>query len=254
MVKKKDVAKKGKTDVSTDVIDMTVDAGRGLEGADKDSYAIPFLAILQGLSPQVGTVKNAVPGKFINTITDEVFDEVLIIPCAFQRRFLCWAPRDEGGGFKGSYSPLEVESGKLEGMTKNDMGIPMIGDDTLSDTRIHYVLMQNAAGSWTPAVLSLSRTQIKKSKRLMSLIQGRELPHPKNKKETYNPPSFSHTYRLTTVQEENAKGKWWGLAMEVDKLIKSAPLYNAGRAFCEQVFAGEATTAEPQPEDSEGAF
>lgn len=251
---KQQIAKKAKTDVSTDVIDMAADAGKGLEGADKDSYAIPFLAILQGLSPQIGVVKGATPGMFINTITEELFDEVLIIPCAFQRRFLRWSPRDEGGGFKGSFLPLEVEGDKLEGLTKNDIGQPMIGNDILRDTRIHYVLLQDKNGSWKPAVLSLSSTQIKKSKRLMSLIQGLELKRPDDPEKTYNPASFSHMYRLTTVKEENAKGKWWGLAIELEGVLTSSALYNSARKFCEEVNAGMVTTAEPQDEEGKGAF
>ena len=73
--------------------DFAADAGLGMEGADKSSFAIPFLSILQGLSPQLETVDGAKPGLFINSITNEVFKEVLVIPCAFQRRFLRWAPR-----------------------------------------------------------------------------------------------------------------------------------------------------------------
>ncbi|HET8689559.1 MAG TPA: hypothetical protein VFM18_23360, partial [Methanosarcina sp.] len=67
-------------------MDFSADAGMGMEGADKTSFAIPFLTMLQGLSPQVESVEGAKPGKFINTITNELFDEVLVIPCAYQRR------------------------------------------------------------------------------------------------------------------------------------------------------------------------
>ena len=63
------------------------DAGRGMEEADKDSYAIPFLAILQGLSPQIESVEGARPGMICNTITNELFKECLVIPCYYQRRF-----------------------------------------------------------------------------------------------------------------------------------------------------------------------
>lgn len=247
---KKTVAKRKTTVVSTDVIDMSDDAGKGLEGADKDSYAIPFLVMLQGLSPQIETVKGATPGQFINTITEELYTEVQIIPCAFQRRFLRWAPRDEGGGFKGGYSPLEVEGGQLDGLTKNEMGQPMIGKDVLRDTRIHYVLVQDASGRWKPAVLSLSSTQIKKSKRLMSLIQGLELEDVDGK--VFNPPSFSHMYRLTAVKEQNEKGSWWGIAIEIGDIIVSAPLYAAARQFSEEATAGNIIVSEPQEETKDG--
>ena len=252
-MQKQTVAKRKTSAVSTEVIDMTADAGKGLEGADKDSYAMPFLVVLQGLSPQiVNGMEGAKPGMFINTITEEVSKEVLIIPCAFQRSFLRWAPRDDGGGFKGSYSPVEVEGGQLEGLHKDDdTGLPMIGDDSLSDTRIHYVLLQNAKGSWKPAVLSLSRTQLKKSKRFMSLIAGIELPHPDDPEATYNPASYSHSYRLTTVKEENNKGSWHGIAIEISDLIADPKLYAEARALSEQVNAGAVKAPDPKTESTE---
>lgn len=247
---KKTVAKKKTTALSKDVIDMSADAGKGLEGADAQTYAMPFLTVLQGLSPQIGVVKGATPGQFINTITNELADEVMVIPCAFQRRFLCWAPRESGGGFKGSYSPLEVEGGTLEKLTKNeDTGQPMLGDNILKDTRIHYVLVKSANGAWKPAVLSLNSTQIKKSKRFMSLIQGLEVDGADGEK--FNPPSFSHMYKLTTVKESNEKGSWWGIEFEVGEKLTSAPLYDDARKFSQEVNAGAVTAADPKAEPKE---
>ena len=51
-------------------LDFSADAGMGMEGADKSSFAIPFITMLQGLSPQLETVEGAKPGLFINTITN----------------------------------------------------------------------------------------------------------------------------------------------------------------------------------------
>ena len=48
-------------------MDFSADAGQGMEGADKASFAIPFITMLQGLSPQLETVDGAKPGLFIMT-------------------------------------------------------------------------------------------------------------------------------------------------------------------------------------------
>ena len=190
------------------LMDFAADAGMGMEGVDKDSFAIPFLALLQGLSPQLETVDAAKPGLFINTITDEVFKEALVVPCAYQRRYLRWAPREAGGGYKGEYSPIDIETGKIIGVEKNAEGQLTLEGDQLKDTRNHFVLVQSSTGAWQPALLSLSSTQIKKSKRWMSLIQGVEMRTPEGR--PFNPPSFSHIYKLKAVKEENSKGSWWG--------------------------------------------
>lgn len=247
---KNEVAKKGTTAVSTDVIDMTADAGKGMEGADKESYAIPFLVVLQPLSPQIETIPDAKPGMFLNSITSELYDEVLIIPCGYQRRYLAWEPREAGGAFKGSYDPAKVDAGEVEGVITNDKGQMMIGEDFLKDTRMHYVLVRSASGSYQPAVLSLSSTQVKKSKRFMSLIAGVELKDEAGK--PYNPASFSHTYRITTVKEKNEKGSWWGIEVTLAEKITDNMLYSKARAFNEEVAMGKIKTTDPTAETKKG--
>lgn len=230
--------------------DMAADAGMGLEGADKDSFAIPFLAMLQGLSPQLETVEDAKPGLFINTITQEVFKSVVVVPCAYQRRYLRWAPRDAGGGYKGDYQPIEVETGKIPGVERGEDGRMRLEGDELKDTRNHFVLVQSESGVWQPALLSLSSTQIKKSKRWMSLIQGIELRTPEGK--AFTPPSFSHMYRLTGVKEENSKGSWWGINVENAGQVADAQLYAKARDFSKQVAAGEVKVSEPVADSDTG--
>ncbi|TXH50790.1 MAG: hypothetical protein E6Q97_19655 [Desulfurellales bacterium] len=224
-------------------VDFAADAGMGMEGVDKDSFAIPFIALLQGLSPQLETVDAAKPGLFINTITDEVFKEVLVVPCAYQRRYLRWAPRSEGGGYKGEYNPIDIETGKILGVEKDADGRLRLEGDELKDTRNHFVLMQSESGAWQPALLSLSSTQIKKSKRWMSRIQGIELRTPEGK--AFNPPSFSHVYKLKAVKEENSKGSWWGVDVELVEPVSDAELYLRAKEFNKQVAAGEVKVQEP---------
>lgn len=247
MKKKKVVAKRGNTLPST--INMRADATMGSEGADASSYAIPFLTVLQALSPQITdeTVKGAKAGLFINTITDEMQESVLIIPCGFQRKYLRWVDREQGGGFKGQYSAIEVESGRLKGITTNEKGMKMIEGDYLNDTRIHYVLMQTKNGSWKPVVISLTSSQIKRSKQWMSLISGIEIKD-KSHNTLFNPPSFSHIYKLTKVKEKNEKGTWWGYNFEINQIVDDPLLYEAARKFCIQVNEGIVQTVDPVPE------
>jgi hypothetical protein len=230
-------------------IDFAADAGMGMEGADKNSFAIPFITLLQGLSPQLETVDGAKPGLFINTITNELYKEVLVVPCAYQRRYLRWAPRDQGGGYKGEYTPVDVETGKVAGVTQNAEGRLTLEGDLLNDTRNHFVLAQSESGVWQPALVSLSSTQIKKSKRWMSRIQSIEMRAPNGK--TFNPPSFSHIYKLKAVKEENSKGSWWGVDIELVGPVQDAELYNKAKDFHASVVSGAVEVA-PPPAEHEG--
>lgn len=219
------------------------DAGKGLEGTDKASFAIPFIAILQANSPQVDKLVEAKAGMFFNTVTEQLMREVLVVPCYYQRRYLRWAPRENGGGYRGDYDPIDVDLQKIEGLVQED-GRWYIGDDELKDTRNHYVLAsQPGIDLWQPAVLSLASTQIKKSRRWMSRISGIELRNAANK--PYNPPSYSHVYRLTTVKEENNQGSWYGVEIELVDVVKSPDLFAKAKAFYTAVSKGEVTVQPP---------
>lgn len=245
---KNEVVEAKVNELSTEVdIDFAADAGAGTEGADKSSFAIPFLTVLQGLSPQVQDdgVDGAKPGLLINTITNEVFKEALIIPCAFQRKYLRWAPRDQGGGYRGEYSAIEIETGRRETEKGKDGKITIEGDE-LKDTRNHFVLVQTAEGAWQPALISLSSTQIKKSKRLLSLVRSIEIKTPEGR--TVNPASFSHIYKVRTVKEENSKGKWFGIEFDIVDKVKDKELYEKAKAFHKSVTEGEVEVSQPDQE------
>jgi hypothetical protein len=245
------VKKDGTTAVTTTekpglpaVIDFSADKGMGTEGADRHSFAIPFILMLQGQSPQLDIVEDAKPGWFINSITNELAKEILVVPCAFQRRFNRWAPRENGGGYKGDYSPLDLELNKIQGVEPGENGNFILEGDELKDTRNHYVLVKCANGVWQPAVISLVSTQIKKSKRWLTRIQGIELRDANNK--PYNPPSFSHIYKLTPIKEENSQGSWWGIEVSLDGPVTDAELYAKAKTFHQNVIAGMVETAPPQ--------
>ncbi len=233
------------------VLDFAADAGMGIENADNKSFAIPFLKILQGLSPELETVDGARPGLFINTITNELYEKILVVPCAFQRRFLRWAPRDQGGGFKGDYNPIEVETNAIAGLAVNAEGRVVLEGDLMSDTRNHFVLFQNKTGGWSPALVSLSSTQIKKSKRWMSLIQGIEMRNAAG--QSFNPPSFSHVYELKSIKEENGKGKWHGLEVAIHGPVTESDVYNKAKDFHKSVAAGQVETS-PPPAETDDKF
>lgn len=224
-------------------IDFAADAGAGLEHADQQSMAIPFLAILQALSPQLETVEGAKQGMIIDTISNELFAELEVVPCGYKRSYLRWADRESGGGFKGEYSALDIETGKVEGVGRSPEGRLTLEDDLLSDTRTHYVLYKDKSDAWKPAVISMSSTQIKKSKRWMTLIQGKELRRADGV--PFTPPSFAYAYKITTQKEENAKGKWYGWSIIDSYQIEDSELYARAKALHKQVGEGEVQVQQP---------
>ncbi|HET8689506.1 MAG TPA: hypothetical protein VFM18_23085 [Methanosarcina sp.] len=246
-------------------MDFMADAGMGMEEADKSSFAIPFIIVLQANSPQLEKLDDAKAGMLMNSITEELFksgEGVHVIPVSFQRRYLRWSPRSSGGGYKGEYNPIEVETGKIPGMSihrgmylmdvPEGVTNPFDADgrplyDHLSDTRNHFILFQTKEGSWQPALISMASTQIKKSKRWMSRIQGVELTDPKSGRK-FNPPSFSHVYLIKTELESNQKGKWYGLDINMAGAVTDPQLYQKAKDFNAQVMAGKVEVSQPADE------
>ena len=114
---------KGKTEVAAakntavSTIDYAADAGAGMENTSADSFAIPFLGVIQTNSPQVDKndakfIKGAEAGMLLNTVTGKLYDGekgALFVPAAYRRMFLQWGPRQgEGGGFKGEFTAEQV--------------------------------------------------------------------------------------------------------------------------------------------------
>lgn len=237
---------------TTDAIDYAADAGAGMEGADRDSFAIPFLAVLQTNSPQCEAIEGAKPGMLINTVTNKLYTEALIIPCAYQRRWVRWGAREAGGGFKGEMTTAEANALRAAGQVKElenrlyfpepDGSINPKRSDRLSDTRNHYVLIipeltPDALG--VAAVFALTSTGIRVSKNFMSRIDAQKITVDGK---AMSVASFAFAYRVKTVKRSNDMGTWY--TPEIEPAGKVPPaLYAQARAFHAQVVAGRVTAA-----------
>ena len=248
-------------------IDFAADAGAGLEGADKDSFAIPFLAILQPNSPQVvdGVIVGARAGMFLNTVTLALFEKPRFIPCAFQRRWIRWGAREAGGGFKGEFTTSQANELRekkqvveLDGrlyFPDADGNINPKKNDRLSDTRSHFVVLCEGPESelGAPAVLALTSTNISTSKNLISRIDSRKV---KTATGFVNAPSFSAVYEAKTEKKTNDKGTWFKAQIDVVGDVTNASLYAQAKAFHAQVTAGKVKVDHEKglnPDDSGGA-
>jgi hypothetical protein len=251
---KKELATKTEAEVPMIVgMDFETDSGAGFEGADSQSFAIPYLVILQKGSPQVDEddgkfMKDAKVGMFFNTVSQALYDSVTVCPAYYQRMLVEWVPRDAGGGFRGAHHPSSIDLNTLE---RDDSGrFRMENGNALADTRYHFVLIVNDDGSTEPCVISLTSTQIKKSKQWMTQMNSLKVT---GKKGPYTPPMSSHLYTVTSVKEENDKGSWKGWKFEMDAMLtaKQAGIYVSAGDFRKMVQEGDAVvTAPPETEGS----
>lgn len=262
------MAAKDKTPVSTEValaassalstVPEFMDAsdfGAGFEGTDKDSYAIPFLQILQKMSPMVDEdhakyVTGAKAGMFFNTVTGRLFDGkagLQIVPCAYKRAFIQWGARDAGGGFKGEFTPEQVEEMKAAGklvLVDNKLFVPDENgnvdekkSDYVADTRSHFILTVDPEnGETSRAILSLSSSQIKSSRNLMTSLNQKKVEVAGRK---VTPPTFANLAQLTTVGLSNDSGSWSGVVFKLDGLVTDRDLFAEAKDFYKSIVSGE---------------
>lgn len=255
-------------------LDFMGDVGAGMEGADKDSFAIPFLKVLQKISPQVDEadaayVEGAKGGMLFNSVTQELFDGkegLIFLHCAYQRRFLLWAPRGAEGGFKGEHMPEDVAAMRADGRLVEFEGklyVPLEDGtvnpkkcDRMDDTRSHFgLVIDEVTGGYTPVLLPMASTQIKKSKLIMAMLSAAKVKGPNG---MVTPPTWVTKIRLSTAIESNDQGSWSGLKVAGEGFITSQEIYNAAKEFHALVSSGEAKVnyadAQDAPAESDGKF
>ena len=237
--KKQAVAKTAKLDLAVLASDSKDASGFGNLDISRD-IAIPYINILQSGSPQINPskaeyVNGAKVGQFYNTVTQEVTDTIDVVPVLYQLRYVEWKPREQGGGFVEGH---DASSGILS-QTKRD---PMTNKDVLQNgnyiatTAYHYVLVQGTDGAWSQAVVSMTSTQLKKSRRWNSLMLSQKIKGPSG---MFTPPTYATVYKRTTVSESNDRGSWFGYQIEKVGQVDDADLYNEAKAFSTAASRGE---------------
>jgi hypothetical protein len=203
------------TVVAVSTIDIAED--RGNDFTTKD-LSIPFLRILQAMSPQVkkregSYVQGAEPGMFYNTATGALYSGetgVLFVPAHYERRITQWKPRGAGGGLVRDHGSNEAILAQSQ---RNDKGKEVLSNgDELVTSGMYYGFILDG-NDCTPAVLSLNGTQLKKARKWNNVIDALRVSDPKNPSGRFNPAMFYSTFLLTTVSESNDKGSWFGVSV-----------------------------------------
>jgi hypothetical protein len=248
-------AKKNGNGTAVAVLDESMfeaDAGLGLEHVTAEDLALPFLKVLSRQDPILDDLETAKVGDIYNTVTGQAYpgkEGVLVIPCAFQKRFIQWAPRGGGSGAPvGIFGPSEKRP-TTERSTDDNKDYVVGGEgDYIEQTAQHYVLLLSKEGS-ERALIAMKSTQLKKSRKWMSMVLSRQMQGVKGV--PFTPPMFSHVYRLTTVGQENAKGSWHGWEIALEGQVKDINLYHAAKTFGESVDSGQVQVKHQQDAGAE---
>jgi hypothetical protein len=214
------------------------DASDSFAGMNQDDFALPFLRLLTNTSPEVGAIDGALPGMIYNSVTGQLYDGkkgITVIPCAYVRQYIEWAPRGSGSGapihIYPSTSDILSKTHREPGENKDYLD----NGNYIENTANHYVMVVEADGSPSPALIVMKSTQLKKSRKWNSMMQSVKLT---GRNGLFTPPMYSQMYRLTTQPESNDKGKWFGWEVERIGTVDDQGLYETAKAFSQSVSSG----------------
>ena len=231
-------------------------SGLGFAETTTQDMSIPFIRILGAQSPQVDEqdgayVEGAKEGLIYNTVTNSATsgqEGVLVVPCYYNRRYVEWKPRTEGGGYVGNYLPDDPIVGTVtRNEVSNDEVLP--NGNLLTNTAQHFVMIIDG-DSYSRCLITMSSTQLKKSRRWLSQMNAMTAM---GKNGPYTLPMMSQVYRLQTVREQNDKGKWFGWLITKERQIDLSDAFEKGLfdnavAFAKSVEAGEVDVKEAVPD------
>ena len=224
-------------------------AGGGLEEVTSEDIQIPFLRVLQALSPQIkksdpAYIKGAEQGGIFNTVTKKFWsgdDGVLVIPTYFQKKLLEFVPRSEGGGFVGEINPKNLP--KI--VKENGMEMLENGNE-LVRTAQHYVKIVHDDGTLENAIVDMKKTQLKKSREWVSIMGMFKYPKEAGQNlvgKTMD--SWYNMFRLTTVEESNDKGSWYTWKIVHEKQVDKIEYVNESKSLHTSLSSGELTALPP---------
>ncbi len=244
---------------------FAADAGSGLQGVGTEDLSIPFLTIIQSNSPQrkKGDAKHipgADEGMVFNTVSGKLYktpdEPIYVVPVAFEKKYLRWADREDGGGLKGTYGPNDPILQQVKRDPNKPARLALEDGTYLSPTSEHFLFVVDPK-TWTfeRAVVSMTSTQLKKSRKWNTIMHERKLRTSDGR--PYTPPTFATVYVLRTVYEKNDQGSWYGWAIEpyseadnVNGLVRNREVYEAAKAFNKSVHEGSVKVTDNRGDDA----
>ena len=223
------------------------DANKGAQNISQEDLALPFLKVLGQLSPEVNKrdgkyVEGAEPGKIINTVSNELYDSINVLPVFYKRQYVEWQDR---GTSTGAPVAIHDADSDIVSQTTRDKSFKdrLPSGNYLENTANHFVVL--LGDSPTTALISMKATQLKVSRKWNSMMLGIKM---QGKNGLFTPPTYSHIYNLKTVQMSNDKGTWFGWDVSKVGPVSDKGVYDIAKTFAERVGKGE-IQAKPETQE-----
>jgi len=185
-------------------------AGAGFDGMDADDQIVPFVRMLQALSPEVAKkserIEGAKAGMFINTATKDVFESFYFVPVSTRQVYVEWRSREDGGGIVAQHEVRSdvVANARAKATKFNDLRTAD-GNELIQTYYVAGLMLDSADDvDGTPVMLAFTSSAIKAYKQGIGGLL----------KFSRSAPLFAHRLRISSTEMENDRGAWntWAIA------------------------------------------
>ena len=228
--------------------------GTGLEEVTSDDISIPYILVLQALSPQLNKndgkyIKGAEQGNIYDSVLDKAYDGdegIVVVPCYYNKKYIEWAPRETGGGKVKEHDTREI----LAQCTRNDRGQMVLANGNyVAETAQFFVMICSEDESeWTQGVISMTSTQLPKAKKWIAQMRQRRVVD--NNGNMVDAPMFLFKYRMKTVAEQNDRGSWYGWSIGLEGPTTNKAMADEGVKFLKMIKEGDVQIREPEEDNT----
>jgi hypothetical protein len=249
---KKDVAiKEDNAVVEADFLaELTQDAEQYKEALSQDDMAMPFLTLLQAMSPvctegDPAYKEGSRPGMAYDTTDGSMFDikkePLIFVAVAYKSSYIEWVPRSSGqGGFVKEHSTaLGMQAVVVRNDDNEDIIQPTspVGQpgNQLTFTHTHFILVKDPdTGTFNPYLLTMQISQLKHSKKFNRMVNNLKVPG------TIKPaPRFFGVWEISSQLETKGDNKWQSWAFkkhgDVTTIEDGMAIYKAAKDFSDSL-------------------
>jgi len=247
---KNEVAEVNATAMST-FDDTLLSGGTGLEETTTEDFAIPFIRVLQPMSPQLqkqhgSYVAGASAGDLYNTVTGEAFDGeqgISIVPCAYNKKYIEWVPREKGGGLINAGHDISVLS-KCTRDAESRRHYTPEGNEIVETAQFFVLVVKDGVAQ--QAVLAFTSTQLGVSRKWLTMLRMARVLNSKG--DSVEAPMFAYTYKLTSTTQSNDKGSWNAYSINQESAT-DMPIAMLAKEFMSAARTGDVDVKQEQQND-----
>ena len=191
---------------------------RGNENVGADDIVIPRLILLQKISPELDKneasfIEGAEAGQFANSLTREVYGDLLdIVPIFYRKEWVVFKDRKKGGGFRGTFQTEHDAKTFCDGHEE-------AADLEINETGNHFCYAVRKDGSFDEITIPMTSTKLKVSRQLNSLVRLR------------GGDRFCGKYSLGSVSEKNDFGTFYNFSVAANGWASKEAYEAAGNTY-----------------------